>query len=193
MNTFNTSGVSRENYELGQRLRVIRERSGISQRALAKKVGIPNSTISLIEAGKTNPSVGSLRKILDGIPVSLSEFFAFEPEPERQIFYASEELVEIGKGKVSLKQVGATLFGRAMMLLKETYEPGADTGRVMYGHEGEEGGIVVSGRIEITVGEERKILGPGDAYYFDSRLPHRFRQVGPEPCHLFSACTPPTF
>ncbi|MBU2888404.1 cupin domain-containing protein [Celeribacter halophilus] len=193
MNTFNTSGVSRENYELGQRLRVIRERSGISQRALAKKVGIPNSTISLIESGKTNPSVGSLRKILDGIPVSLSEFFAFEPEPERQIFYASEELVEIGKGKVSLKQVGATLFGRAMMLLKETYEPGADTGRVMYGHEGEEGGIVVSGRIEITVGEERKILGPGDAYYFDSRLPHRFRQVGPEPCHLFSACTPPTF
>ncbi|WP_417244528.1 cupin domain-containing protein [Celeribacter sp.] len=193
MNTFNTSGVSRENYELGQRLRVIRERSGISQRALAKKVGIPNSTISLIEAGKTNPSVGSLRKILDGIPVSLSEFFAFEPEPERQIFYAAEELVEIGKGKVSLKQVGATLFGRAMMLLKETYEPGADTGRVMYGHEGEEGGIVVSGRIEITVGEERKILGPGDAYYFDSRLPHRFRQVGPEPCHLFSACTPPTF
>jgi transcriptional regulator with XRE-family HTH domain len=193
MNTFNASGVSRENYELGQRLRVIRERSGISQRALAKKVGIPNSTISLIESGKTNPSVGSLRKILDGIPVSLSEFFAFEPEPERQIFYASEELVEIGKGKVSLKQVGATLFGRAMMLLKETYEPGADTGRVMYGHEGEEGGIVVSGRIEITVGEERKILGPGDAYYFDSRLPHRFRQVGPEPCHLFSACTPPTF
>lgn len=193
MNTFNTSGVSRENYELGQRLRVIRERSGISQRALAKKVDIPNSTISLIESGKTNPSVGSLRKILDGIPVSLSEFFAFEPEPERQIFYAAEELVEIGKGKVSLRQVGATLFGRAMMLLKETYEPGADTGRVMYGHEGEEGGIVVSGRIEITVGEERKILGPGDAYYFDSRLPHRFRQVGPEPCHLFSACTPPTF
>jgi mannose-6-phosphate isomerase-like protein (cupin superfamily) len=80
-----------------------------------------------------------------------------------------------------------------MMLLKETYAVGADTGRVLYGHEGEEGGIVISGRIEITVGEERKILGPGDAYYFDSRLPHRFRQVGPVPCVLFSACTPPTF
>ncbi|WP_460272968.1 cupin domain-containing protein [Celeribacter sp. ULVN23_4] len=193
MNTSNTNDTSHEDRKLGQRLRVIRERSGISQRALAKKVGVPNSTISLIESGKTNPSVGSLRKILDGIPVSLSEFFAFEPDPERQIFYAAEELVEIGKGKVSLKQVGNTLFGRAMMLLKETYEPGADTGRVLYGHEGEEGGIVISGRIEITVGEERKILGPGDAYYFDSRLPHRFRQVGPEPCSLFSACTPPTF
>nr|WP_319249412.1 cupin domain-containing protein [uncultured Celeribacter sp.] len=193
MNTANTVGSAQDDLALGHRLRVIRERAGLSQRTLAKKVGVPNSTISLIEAGKMNPSVGALRKILDGVPIGLSEFFAFEPAPERQIFYAAEDLVEIGKGKLSLKQVGATLFGRAMMLLQETYAPGADTGRVMYGHEGEEGGIVISGRIEITVGEERKILGPGDAYYFDSRLPHRFRQVGPEPCVLFSACTPPTF
>ena len=99
----------------------------------------------------------------------------------------------IGKGKLSLKQVGANLFGRQMMILYETYEIGADTGRVMYGHEGEEGGIVLSGRVEITVGAERKILGPGDAYYFDSRAPHRFRQIGPEKCVLVSACTPPTF
>ncbi|EKE72491.1 cupin domain-containing protein [Celeribacter baekdonensis] len=202
MNTSNTqvstthhqphSGVQ-DDLALGHRLRVLRDRAGLSQRALAKKVGVPNSTISLIESGKMNPSVGALRKILDGIPVRMSEFFAFEPDPERQIFYAAEDLVEIGKGKLSLKQVGSTLFGRAMMLLKETYQPGADTGRVMYGHEAEEGGIVISGRIEITVGEERKILGPGDAYYFDSRTPHRFRQVGPEPCVMFSACTPPTF
>ncbi|WP_172327188.1 cupin domain-containing protein [Mangrovicoccus sp. HB161399] len=189
----NTRNIPAEDIELGLRLRATRERAGLSQRALAKKVGVPNSTISLIESGKMNPSVGALRKILDGIPISLSAFFEFQPDPERQIFYAAEELTEIGKGKLSLRQVGGTLFGRAMMLLKETYAPGADTGRVMYGHEAEEGGIVISGRIEITVGEERKILGPGDAYYFDSRLPHRFRQVGPEPCVLFSACTPPTF
>lgn len=189
----NTTNTTQDDLALGHRLRVLRERVGLSQRSLAKKVGVPNSTISLIESGKSNPSVGALRKILDGIPISLSEFFAFEPAPERQIFYAAEELVEIGKKNVSLKQVGATLIGRAMMLLRETYAPGGDTGRVMYGHEGEEGGIVISGRIEITVGEERKILGPGDAYYFDSRVPHRFRQVGAEPCVLFSACTPPTF
>lgn len=190
MNDLNTQSTE---LDVGRRLRLLRERAGLSQRALAKRTGVPNSTISLIESGRSNPSVGALRRILDGVPVSLSEFFAFEPVSEQQIFYAAEDLVEIGKGKLSLKQVGATLFGRAMMLLQETYAVGADTGRVMYGHEGEEGGIVISGRIEITVGEVRKILGPGDAYYFDSRSPHRFRQVGPAPCVLFSACTPPTF
>jgi mannose-6-phosphate isomerase-like protein (cupin superfamily) len=45
----------------------------------------------------------------------------------------------------------------------------------------------------VTVGEERRILGPGDAYSFDSRRPHRFRCVGPHPCEVVSACTPPSF
>jgi len=78
-------------------------------------------------------------------------------------------------------------------MMWETYDLGADTGARMYEHDGEEGGIVVSGRIEITVGNERKILGAGDAYLFESRIPHRFRQVGPTPCVIVSACTPPTF
>lgn len=178
---------------IGHKLRVYREQSGLSQRALAKRAGVTNSTISLIESGKTSPSVGALKRILDGIPVGLSEFFAFEPEGEKTVFYAAEDLTEIGKGGVSLKQVGANLYGRAMMILRETYKIGADTGRVMYGHDGEEGGIVISGRVEVTVGEQRKVLGPGDAYYFDSRTPHRFRQVGPKDCVVVSACTPPTF
>lgn len=188
--------VETENSEygdLGPRLRAVREGAGLSQRALAKRAGVPNSTISLIESGKMNPSVGALHRILVGIPISLSEFFAFQPEPEKTVFYAAEELVELGKGRLSLKQVGTSLFGRAMMILHETYDIGADTGRVKYGHEGEEGGVVISGRVEITVGDQRKILGPGDAYYFDSRAPHRFRQVGPEKCVVVSACTPPTF
>ena len=109
------------------------------------------------------------------------------------MFYAAQDLTEIGKGGVSLQQVGTNLLGREMMILKETYQIGADTGRVMYGHEGEEGGIVISGNVEVTVGPRRKILGPGDAYYFDSRTPHRFRQIGPEACVIVSACTPPTF
>ncbi|WP_372886416.1 cupin domain-containing protein [Shimia sp.] len=182
-----------EDLALGVRLRALREQAGLSQRALAKKAGVTNSTISLIESGRMNPSVGALRRILEGIPVGLSEFFAYEPEPEKTVFYAAEELTEIGKGGVSLRQVGKTLIGRSLMILRETYAVNADTGRVMYDHEAEEGGIVISGRVEVTVGDQRKVLGPGDAYYFDSRTPHRFRQVGPEKCVVVSACTPPTF
>lgn len=75
----------------------------------------------------------------------------------------------------------------------ECYQPGADTGHTMFRHEAEEGGIVINGRIEVTVGEKTRILGPGDAYLFNSRTPHRFRNIDKKVCTLVTACTPPSF
>ena len=179
--------------DIGDRLRQLRLLHGISQRELAKRTGVTNSTISLIESNTSNPSVGALKRILEGIPIGLAEFFAFEPEAPKKTFYAAEELTEIGKGAISYRQVGERLFGRKLQILKECYQPGADTGVVPLVHEGEEGGVVLSGRLEVTVDDVRRILGPGDAYYFESRRPHRFRCIGPRPCEVISACTPPTF
>ena len=179
--------------DIGGRLRHLRMAHNLSQRELAKRVGVTNSTISLIESNASNPSVGALKRILDGIPIGLAEFFAFEPDRPKKAFYRADELVEIGKGPISYRQVGDHLFARSLQILKERYEPGSDTGKVLLMHEGEEGGIVISGRIEVTVGSERRILGPGDAYYFSSKLPHRFKCVGPVACEVVSACTPPSF
>jgi mannose-6-phosphate isomerase-like protein (cupin superfamily) len=80
-----------------------------------------------------------------------------------------------------------------MTIMHERYRPKADTGEDMLSHKGEEGGIVVAGRIELTIGGQSRVLGPGDAYYFSSAVPHRFRNVGDEPCEIISASTPPTF
>jgi transcriptional regulator with XRE-family HTH domain len=179
--------------DVGERLRYLRMRCEISQRELAKRAKVTNATISLIESNQMNPSVGALKRILDGIPIGLAEFFALEPAKEAQAFYSSDELVEIGKGKISYRQIGEHRFGRSLQIMQERYQPGADTGKIPLRHDGEEGGIILSGRLEVTVDEERKILGPGDAYYFDSRRPHRFRCIGDAVCEVVSACTPPTF
>lgn len=179
--------------DIGGRLRHLWRLHGLSQRQLARVAGITNSTISLIESNQMNPSVGALKRILDGIPIGLAEFFSLEPVQPQAAFFAAEDLREIGKGRISYRQVGNPSHARAVQILKECYAPGADTGKVPLMHEGEEGGVVISGRLEVTVDGDRKILGPGDAYYFQSNRPHRFRAVGPEPCHVVSACTPPTF
>ena len=179
--------------DVGTRLRLLRTQKGLSQRELARRAGVTNATISLIESNRMNPSVGALKRVLDGLPIGMSEFFSSSPSNAGKVFWRSDELVEIGKGPVSFRQVGGNLFGRKLQMLKERYEPGADTGRVSLKHDGEEGGIVVQGRIEVTVGTQRRVLSAGDAYFFDSRLPHRFRNVGDSPCELISACTPPTF
>ena len=180
--------------DIGSRLRAVRLAARLSQRELARRAGVTNATVSLIEANQMNPSVGALKRVLDGLPMSLAQFFALDDTPAAaKPFYTAAELVEVGKGKVSYRQVGADLRHRALQILVERYAPGADTGRVMLKHAGEEGGVVIRGRLEVTVADQVRVLGPGDAYYFDSDQPHRFRNVGSEPCELVSACTPPTF
>jgi transcriptional regulator with XRE-family HTH domain len=181
--------------EVGTRLRMIRQRHQLSQRALAKKAGVANASISLIESGNTSPSVSALKRILAGFPMTLAEFFSDElPGLMNEVFYRAESLTEISGGAgISYRQIGSAKAGHALQILNETYAVGADTGLIMLQHEGEEGGVILSGRLEVTVGEQTRILSAGDAYYFNSRQPHRFRNAGSEICTLVSSCSPPTF
>jgi len=179
--------------DVGARLRLVRARLDLSQRALARSAGVPSSSISLIENGKVNPSVGVLKRLLDAAGLSLGEFFSFDLPPDDALFFPHAELAEISKGDVSYRQVGSDLGRRRLQILHETYQPGGDSGRVPLSHDGEEGGIVIEGRLEVTVGDRRRVLGPGDAYLFDSTTPHRFRNVGRTACVVISACTPPSF
>lgn len=184
-------------FDLGARLRQVRQAAGLSQRELARRAGVTNGTVSLIEQNRNSPSVSSLRRVLQGIPMQLSEFFSQSvPEPTR-ITFRPDELIEIaneishkGTSAISFQQVGdATKYG--LQILRETYPPGADTGRSMLQHTSNEGGIVVQGRIELTVGSDKHVLGVGESYLFDSRIPHRFRNPFDETCLIISACTPP--
>jgi transcriptional regulator with XRE-family HTH domain len=185
--------VTEPSLDVGAHLRAVRTLYGLSQRELAKRAGVTNGLISLIEQNRVSPSVSSLKKVLDGIPMSLAEFFTLDFKQSPQVFYRADELAVLGDRSVTFRLVAARRPQRALSLLHERYAPGADTGADMLRHEGEEGGIVVSGRIELTVGAESRQLGPGDAYYFTSSIPHRFRNTGAEPCEIISASTPPTF
>lgn len=180
-------------FDLGRRLRGLREEHALSQRALARRAGVSHGVISLIEQNKTSPSVGLLKRILDGVPISLASFFEGPVEGRAPVFFAAAELTEIAGGRISYRQVGLDLSGKGLQILHERYAPGADTGEAMLSHAAEEGGVVVRGRLEVTVGAERRVLGPGDAYYFDSRQPHRFRNAGQVEAEVVSACTPPSF
>lgn len=179
--------------DLGGRLRRERETRGLSQRELARRAGISNATVSQIESNTISPSVGALKRILDALPMALADFFAETAEGGEQVFFRAPDMKEIGRGGVSYRQVGKDLSGKALQIIHERYAAGTDSGRVHLRHEGEEGGIVIRGHLEVTVGDRRTVLGPGEAYYFKSAEPHRFRNVGEGECEVVSVCTPPSF
>jgi transcriptional regulator with XRE-family HTH domain len=179
--------------DVGSHLKAVRQMYGLSQRELAKRAGVTNGLISLIEQNRVSPSVSSLKKVLDGIPMALADFFTLDLAGKPQVFFPREELSDIGTANVELRLVGGRLAKRNMSILHERYAPNADTGEEMLTHPGEEGGVIVRGKIELTVGGEARTLAAGDAYYFRSSLPHRFRNTGRDDCEIVSASSPPTF
>lgn len=187
-------------FDVGARLREIRQQFGLSQRQLADQAGVPHGQISMIETNKSSPSVASLRRILGGFGITMSEFFEPDATESSQVFFKPTELRDLTsqlyqgpeamRSMLTLKQVGDAK-SHGLQILQERYEAGADTGKDMIEHEASEGGIVISGELEVTVGNETRILKAGDAYLFNSRQPHRFRNVSDRAAEVISACTPP--
>ena len=89
--------------DVGARLKHVRGVHGLSQRELARRAGVTNGLISLIEQNRVSPSVGSLKKVLDGVPLSMAEFFTLDVTSAQQVFYGAGELVEIGGEGASLR------------------------------------------------------------------------------------------
>lgn len=180
---------------MGHRLKEVRKNAGLSQRELAKRAGVTNSTISMIEKNSVSPSVSSLQKVLSGIPISLMDFFdAGESSGAgTPIVYTPDDFLDSSVGELDWQLIGKFFPNRKMSFLVECLPPGSDTGEGLYMHDGEEVGYVLSGKLELTVGSEVFIVAAGEGYYFDSRKEHRFRNPFKEDCRLVSCTTPANF
>ena len=179
---------------IGAKIRELRRRRQLSARQLALRSGISHSTISLLERDRLSPSIDTLSAILEAMGSTLTGFFS-ELDASRPYspFYRFEDLAEIGRPDgISYRMVGINHPNRHLLMLRETYTPGADTGEA-FSHTAQEAGTVIKGTVEVTVGKETRRLEAGDAYYFDSQTPHRFRNSTDAPAELISAITPPTY
>ena len=181
--------------DTGSRLKLVRESYKLSQRELARRSGVTNATISLIEQNRVSPSVSSLKKLLEGIPMSLADFFTFDQPPrEHQYVFRANEQPDLGRHGLRLLLIGASVPSRQMRLLREQYAPGASSGEEPIVHaEGEECGLVTRGTVELTVDGQVSVLGAGDGYYFPTTLPHKFRNIGADEAEIISANTPANF
>jgi mannose-6-phosphate isomerase-like protein (cupin superfamily) len=131
--------------------------------------------------------------------VTMSEFFEPDAYQTSAVFFKPHELRDLitwlytktdaNCGRITLLQEGDAK-GHGLQILYERYEPGADTGETMLEHIGNEGGVAISGEIEVTVAEQLAALKAGDCYLFDSNEPHRFRNVSDRKAVVVSACTP---
>lgn len=181
----------KEKNSLGAKLKALRLELGYSQRQLAKLSDLSHPTISLIEADKIDPSLGTLKKLLTACGQKVSDFFV-EYE-EMTSIKRKDEIASVSSRGVTLRYITPRNKDSALAVTQEIYTPGADTGDMPLTHHGQEAGIVIRGRFELTLGDRIYILEAGDAYCYPSTTPHRLRNLSEFEGEIINAASPPSF
>ena len=184
--------------DLGSRLREERERARISQRELARRLGVSASLISQIESGQSKPSVSTLYAIVSELGVSLDYVFrVHEHELSIATAVGAETTTSDVEGPVvrpTERHVVELASGVRWERLTSHEHEDVDFLHVVYDvggssasdtkmmrHPGREYGVVLEGQLGVQLGFDEYTLGPGDSIAFDSTKPHRLWNLGDVP------------
>jgi len=175
-----------EKVNIAEKIKSIREEKGLSLQELSKITGYSSAILSQIENHLESPSLGTLFKIAKGLGVDIGVFFGVEGkdsfcitkkgEGEKVARFASKD--GITRYGYNYKSLGMGKKNRKLEPFIVTLEPETIKNEKPYAHEGEEFIYVLEGKVEITIGENKDILEPGDSIYYDSTVPHMVRCLG---------------
>lgn len=179
--------------QLGQRLRALRQRRGLSLTQAAAQAGISRSALSLVERTSQGLAPDTMRDLARVYGLTLTELLAPLGGANAPVVRAGQERVlpTLGPG-ITVLQLSS--FQSALMSCQLTVlQPGAGS-HTSYSHEGEEFLYVLAGTLSISVdGEETHELAQGDSFYFQSWRPHSWWNPGVAEARVLSVNTPPTY
>lgn len=164
--------------DVGTRLKELREIRNISMRTLATKSGLSANALSMIERGRTSPSVSTLYKLADALGVSITAFFATELEKKQVIYLKAEERARIGFTRGTFEALGGEQFTGRMEPFMLTLENSASSGPHMITHSGHEFVFCLRGELDYQVERETFHLSPGDSLLFAAHLKHKWKNPG---------------
>ena len=164
--------------DVGSRLRQLREARNISMRTLATMSGLSANALSMIERGKTSPSVSTLYRISDALGVPITEFFSPVEEKKKVVFLKADERSRLPFLRGLVEGLGGEQFvGKAMPFML-TLESGASSGPSHLAHTGHEFVFCFRGKLEYQVEGELYMLEAGDSLLFAAQLKHRWHNPG---------------
>lgn len=156
---------------LGNRLRELRRQQGLSLRALAEKSGLSANTLSLIENGKTSPSVATLQQIALALNIAITAFFEVKVVRDPVIYTKNSQRVATAFSHGTLEELG-DVGKDTLQPFAVNFDPHTDSGPQPLSHDGNEFIYCLTGRVVYNVIGEEYILEPGDSLLFSSKMPH---------------------
>jgi mannose-6-phosphate isomerase-like protein (cupin superfamily) len=171
---------------------------------VAEQAGVSTSFVSQVERGVANPTLSTLKALMEALGSSVgalledgdwSDANGSKPADDTGIavLRAGQRRRIVYPGSSIANELLSPSLQRKMEIIWVEAAPGAGSGGHPHKHEGEECGIVISGEMSFKVGDTECLLGPRDAIYFSSNIPHQWENAGAEDLIAIWIITPPTF
>lgn len=175
---------------LGEKLKLYRQRCGLTQEELGDRCELTKGYISQLENEITSPSIATLSDILEALGTSLGEFFS--EEKEDKIVFGRDDYFVKEEDDQSITWLVPNSQKNEMEPIIVTLEPKAETTMDMP-HEGEEFGLVLDGAITLHYGKTVVKVKKGETFYIISNKPHYLENRGSTRAKVVWVASPPNF
>ncbi len=166
--------------ELGVRIRGLRAEQGLTLQAVADRTGLSSSMVSMVERGRTSPSIGTLIAIASALGVHMSELFELDVDGPRDAVQRAGEQQVVEAADGVLRRLVQVDPRRGLELVVNEYAPGTASALQVTHHTGHEYGFVLEGVLTVELQNASHRMEPGDSIAFESTRPHRIVNTGSE-------------
>lgn len=177
--------------KFGSRIRALRRQRGMTLRQVGKLANLSTPFLSQVERDKVSPAVASLAAIARALGVSMSYFVNYPGDGESFRGPKSVNMFQLDGGTAKLARLSARFEGRQLEPMLIRIPPGGGVPR--FAHAGEEFLYVLRGRLTVSVGREKRTLGPGSSGHHLSTISHEWSNEGKTDVVFVWVGTPPLF
>jgi transcriptional regulator with XRE-family HTH domain len=162
---------------LGVRIREIRTQKGLTLKKLSDQSKLNINTLSMIEKGKTSPSIGTLQRLARALDVPVISFFDSSDLSSKIVFTAHNNRPETTCCHALIQNLGKDLKDNAIEPFIITMPKDAGSGGRTLVHTGFEFAYCLSGEILYLIEEIEYPMRAGDSIVFPAQLPHRWENT----------------
>ncbi|MBI2525257.1 MAG: cupin domain-containing protein [Candidatus Rokubacteria bacterium] len=179
------------------KLQELRAARGFSLEGLAEKASLSAGLLSQLERGVGNPSFLTIAKIAYALDVPIGTFFE-GPRTEGVVVRRHERKRLIPRDAAAVEGpiyelLTPDVYRKLEVVYVELPPHMSSNKEQPFSHEGEECGVLLSGRLEVHLGDETYVLETGDSISYQSVIPHWYNNPGDEPATSIWVITPPSF
>lgn len=175
---------------VGEKIHEIRTLRGWTLKKLSDQSKLNINTLSMVEKGKTSPSVGTLQRLARALDVPIAEFFDSSESTNKIVFTSQHARPETTCCHALIQNLAKGINNSTIEPFVITMEKDAGSGGRSLVHSGFEFAYCLGGEILYLIEEMEYPMSAGDSIVFPAQLPHRWENTSKGESQMIIVFTP---